>query len=163
MKKYLSFDRLAVRLLFILVAVCAAVSPVSAQKKHKNDMHKEISEFRLKFVAQEIDLRADQRKQFVELYEKLMAERRAAFGEVRRLSKVLKEDKNPSEADYKALSDARNKAHAKAAEITARYDALFARFLSQKQILKMKDAEDSFRQKMMEMRRNNPKHPHRPK
>lgn len=135
-----------------LMAMFVAVVPVSAQKKHKNGMQKEISEFRIKFVAQEIELRAGQQKQFVELYEKMMAERRAAFEEVRRLDKALREDKNPSEADYKALSDARTKAQAKAAEITARYDALFSKFLSQKQILKMKEADDKFRQKMMEMR-----------
>ena len=40
----------------------------------------------------------------------------------------------------------------KDAEIEKKYDAIFSEFLTSKQVYKMKDAEEKFRNKMHEMR-----------
>lgn len=139
----------------MMAVVLAVPASVNAQRKDgnhgKGHLHKEMREFRMKYVAQEIELRDDQRKEFLEVYSKMLDERRDAFADVRRLDKAIKEKKTPSEADYKALTEAKNNAASKIVEIDKKYDEIFSKFLSQKQIVKMKDAEEKFRKRMMEM------------
>lgn len=159
MRYFLQSGRKALGWLLVLMAVVLSTSAsVSAQKKEgnhgKGNFHKEMREFRIKYVAQEIELRDDQRKEFLEVYTKMLDERRDAFAEVRRLDKAIKEKKTPAEADYKALTDAKNKAASRIVEIDRKYDEMFSKFLSQKQIVKMKDAEEKFRKRMMEMQRD---------
>ena len=45
----------------------------------------------------------------------------------------------------------------KDAELSKKYDDKFSKFLSPKQLYKMKEAEESFRRKMQEMRRKKSK------
>lgn len=145
----------ALRFLVLLLLIIVGGASASAQKHGKGaPTHKEVREFRIKYVAQEIGLRDDQRKQFIELYTKMLDERRNAFKEVRAIEKEMKKVAEPTEAQYKALSEARTKSQDANAEITKRYDTLFSKFLSQKQIVKMKEAEDRFRERMIQMRDN---------
>ena len=72
----------------------------------------------------------------------------------RSLKKKLKKNPDATEEDYQKVTDSMNKAKAEAASIEKEYDEKFAEFLSQKQIFKMKSAENEFRQKMEEMRHN---------
>ena len=65
----------------------------------------------------------------------------------------MKENKNATEQDYEALSEAINTSKIEDAEMEKRYDGQFSKFLTGKQIFKMKEGEESFRKKMREMRR----------
>ena len=95
-----------------------------------------------------MELSEEQTQKFIELYSKMSDERFARFRKVKELEKRVKENKNASEQDYEALSEAMN-----TAKIENRYDAQFSKFLTGKQIFKMKEGEESFRKKMREMRR----------
>ena len=106
----------------------------------------------MKYLAQEMDLRDDQQQKFFDLYNEMSAKRFAAMREARRLEKKVKKNKDATEDDYKTVTEAINKAKAEDASIEKEYDAKFSVFLSQKQIFKMKSAEESFRKKMEEMR-----------
>lgn len=110
---------------------------------------KELLDYKIKFLAQEMELRDDQKQKFAALYEKMSEEKRANFESMRAAEMKLKE--NASEAEYKRLSDMISDCRMRDVQIDKEYDAKFATFLSQKQIYKMKEAEDMFRRKMMEM------------
>ena len=147
-----------IRYLLVSLVVCfAGVFAMSADKKdgksHKQ-MFKEIQEFKMNFLAQEMDLSAEQKEKFFQLYDEMTHKRMACMRTARKLEKELKGKENPTEADYQAVTEAMAKAKAEDAKIEEAYFQKFPTFLSQKQIFKMKEAEDAFRQKIEMMRHN---------
>lgn len=137
-------------LLLILVMGCSVVA--SAQKHDKPDpkMFKEIQEYKVKYLAQEMDLKEDQTDKFVKLYQEMTEERHKNFSQMRRLEESLKDDS--SEQQYKEATEKIAEIKLKDAQLEKAYDAKFAKFLSAKQIYKMKEAEENFRRKMHDMR-----------
>lgn len=129
----------------------------SAQKQarqSKKDMIKELHEFKLKFLAQEMDLKENQQQKFFEVYSKMSDEKHKLFKETRSLERKVENNGNATDAEYEAASAAILKAREKDAAIERKYDEQFSTFLSAKQIFKMKNAEEKFRRKMHEMRKN---------
>ncbi len=142
-------------LLLILALILGCSASAFAQKhesKKGENMMKELQEFKIKFIAQEIDLKESQKAEFVELYNEMTAKRVEVMRDAWKMERELKKNKDASEADYQAVTDAMTKAKAKDAEIEKSYDEKFAKILTQKQIYKMKEAEENFRKKMAEMR-----------
>ena len=142
-------------LLLILLLVVGCVAPAAAQKNGKHDrdkMMKELREYKIKFLAQEMDLEGEQKTRFAELYNEMSEKRTECMRDAWKMERALKKNKDASEADYQAVTDAMTKAKAEDAAIEKTYDEKFAKFLSQKQIFKMKEAENEFRKKMSEMR-----------
>lgn len=137
---------------FLLVTLLAAI-PANAQKQQKDreNMRKEITEFKMKFIAQEIELKDDQQKQFFDLYAQMTAERMKLLKEKKALEKKL-EKANATDEEYEEVVAALSVAKDKEAEIEKKYDEKFSKFLSSKQIFKMKAAEGKFNDKMHEMR-----------
>lgn len=113
---------------------------------------KEMQEFKLKYLAQEMQLKENQQKRFFELYTKMSEEKHKVYKDARHLERKLKEQKNVTDADYAAVSRALTDSKKKEAEIEKKYDKEFQKFLSSKQIFKMKEAEEAFRARMHEMR-----------
>lgn len=158
-------------LLLILVMTVTAFSSQAApsggfpnpEGKSKEQMFKEIQEFKLKYLAQEIELKEDQREPFFQLYDEMTQKRWKVMNAARKAEKAVKQNKDATEADYQAASNAMTKARAEDAAIEKEYDAKFAKFLTQKQIYKLKQAEDSFRKKMDEMRHKHKKPKHEKK
>lgn len=142
------------RIILFAVVLLLACSVSFAQKKHGNkaEMRKELRDFKMKFLAQEMDLKEDQQKKFFELYTQMSDEKEKLFKDTRSLERSLRDKKDATDAEYERVSDAITQAKAKEAEIDKKYDAKFSQFLSKKQIFKMKGAEDQFRHKMHEMR-----------
>lgn len=146
------------RLLLIIILLVGMAFPSTAQenrKDHRKEMRAELREFKLKFLAQEIDLKADKQPRFFKLYTELEEERDNAFREAVKLRRQLKRNKAATEEDYQRASEAMRQAQEKATEIDARYDKAFGKFLTQKQIYDMKQAEAKFIQKMKEMKQRN--------
>jgi len=151
---------MAKRLLLILLTILGLFS-VYAQNKGGNNrqqMMKELWDFKLKFLAQEMELQDDQQDRFFQLYTEMSKKRRDCMREAWRLEKKLKKSEQATESDYEAAADAMNKAKTEDAAIEKNYDEKFAQFLSQKQIYKMKAAENEFRKKMQEMRHKRGNH-----
>lgn len=142
--------------LLLILALIIGCSLSAFSQKHEGKqgekMMKELREFKVKFIAQEIDLKEDQKARFVELYNEMSEKRVDAMRDAWKMERELKKKKDATEADYQAVTDAMTKAKAKDAEIEKSYDDKFAKILSQKQIFKMKEAENEFRKKMTEMR-----------
>ncbi len=141
--------------LILILAVCCVGSVCAQERKGKNreQMMKELWDFRLKFLAQEMELQDDQKDRFFELYNEMCEKRRDCMREAWRLERKVKKSDQASESDYEAAAEAMNRAKAEDAAIEKSYDEKFSQFLSQKQIYKMKTAENEFRKKMQEMRK----------
>lgn len=141
---------------FIILALIFGCSLSVAAQKHDSkkgdNMMKELREFKVKYIAQEIDLKGDQKERFIKLYNEMCDKRVEVMRDAWKMEKELEQNKNATEADYQAVTDAMTEAKAKDASIEKSYDDKFAQFLSQKQIFKMKEAENKFRKKMSEMR-----------
>lgn len=149
------------RLILILSLLVGFVMVSSAQphgkgkpEKDHEKMKKELMEFKMKYLADEMDLKDDQKQEFFELYQSLEEQRGAIYRPVMEMRRKLKHDKNATEADYQKVTDAMNTANAESAELEKKYDEKFSEFLSQKQLYKLKEAEKSFREKLQEMRRH---------
>lgn len=150
------------KLLLFLFLILGMSASVCAQgpgpdKKDRGKMMKEVREFKIKYIAQEIELQDNQKEQFVALYNEMSDKRDGVMREAFKLERKVKRDSNATEADYKAAADAMNKARTEDAAIEKEYDEKFAKFLTSKQIYKMKSAEEEFRRKMEEMRHNKKK------
>lgn len=144
-------------LIFTLLSAFAMVSFAQPNdkgkpKKDHEKMKKELLDFKMKYLAEEMDLKGDQKEKFFELYKNLEEQRGAIYRPVTEMRRKLKHDKNASEADYQKMTEAINTANAESAEIEKKYDEKFSEFLSQKQLFKLKEGEQSFREKLQEMR-----------
>jgi Spy/CpxP family protein refolding chaperone len=142
-------------ILLIILVLTVAVSPVAAQNKSKAErqqMWQEMQEFKLKFISQEIELKEDQQKKFTELYSQKSEEKRKVFHEIRTLEKKLKNNKDADDAEYASVMRSISAAKDKDAEIEKKYDEKFATVLTAKQIYKLREAEEKFRQKLQEMK-----------
>ena len=144
------------RLVLILVAILSigfAVSASEQGQKPQPKMWKEIQEYKLKFLAQEIELKEDQKAEFVDTYNAMSQQKFKNFDEMSSLEKKLND--NSTDAQYKEVSDKIAELKMKDAQLEKVYDEKFSKFLTQKQIYKMKAAEEKFRQKMREMHHKN--------
>lgn len=142
------------KIILLLTLLTAVLVPVFAQNRGKDreSMRREVQEYKLKFLAQEMDLKEDQQKRFFDLYKQMTAEKVRVFKETKALEKRLSNSEDASDAEYETVSRAITEAKEKDAEIDSKYDKLFSQFLTSKQIFKMKAAEEKFRDKMHEMR-----------
>lgn len=114
-------------------------------------MRKEIKEFKLKFLAQEMELKEDQQKKFFEFYNAMMEERHRLMREKFALEKKLQSKENATDAEYREVMTQMSKVRDRELELEKKYDKEFSQFLTQKQIFKMKTAEEKFNNKMREM------------
>lgn len=153
-----TFLRIALVCILTLVSGASSVFAQERHQKHadgdrRKGLSKEISEFKIKFLAQEIELSSEKQKQFEELYKAYENEKHEIFSQTMKLERRIKNDKNATDADYEKLKNALTEARVKDAEIEKKYDRKFAAILSQKQIYLMKKAEMAFHDRMKEMHR----------
>lgn len=141
-------------LITLLISAFGLISADDENPAKKEKMFREVQEFKMRYLAQEMDLNEVQKKKFFELYEEMNESKKECYQEALVLNRRLKEDKNATEEDYQQGRNAMNEANAKWAEIEKQYDDKFAEFLSQKQLYQMKEAETNFRTKFEEMKVN---------
>lgn len=127
-------------------------------KADRREMRREMREFKIKFLAQEMDLKDTQKKQFSEVYGRMSEEKHKIFHETRQLERKLDSGKGATEEEYAEVSRAITEAKARDAAVEKKYDTEFAKFLSPKQIYQMKQAEEKFRRRMDEMRKEKKRH-----
>lgn len=144
MKKYL---------LLLLVAILA-IPFAEAQEKDKAKMMEELQQFKLDYISKEMQLSEKEKAEFIPLYKEYDKERREAGAEAWKFERELKKKGDPSEADYKKLSELQQKAREKDNVIVKNFDSKLEKLLSAKQIYTMHQAEGKFFEKMKEMRRN---------
>ncbi|MBD5221544.1 MAG: hypothetical protein HDS70_04145 [Bacteroidales bacterium] len=143
------------KFIFLLLSLLlfAAPSFATESEKGRDEMRKELQEFKLKYLAQEMNLAPSKQQEFYQTYSAMQEEKRKVFKEAHAYKKALKKNENASDADYAKASKMMADAKIREGEIDKKYDAIFAKFLTSKQIYKMKEAEQKFRQKMREMKK----------
>ncbi len=144
MKKYL---------LLLLVSLLTIPFASAQEKKDKAKMMEELQQFKLDYITKEMQLSEKEKSEFIPLYKEYDKERREAGAEAWKFERELKKKSNPSEADYKKLSELQQKAREKDNEIVKKFDSKMESLLSSKQIYTMHQAEGKFFEKMKEMRK----------
>ena len=143
-----------------MLAMLLMSVPAYADRKKKansgDNWRKEMHDFKLRFLAQEMKLREDQQKQFITVYTQMTEEKEANMNQVRRAMIRVKKLDNPTDADYTAATDEMIRGHEQDLAIEKKYEERFKTFLSPKQIFSMKEAERKFREKLRGMRGNRP-------
>lgn len=138
----------------LLIILIASFVPAYGQKekpKSKMEMRKEIRAFKINYLAQEMELTQEQKEQFKVLYDRMSAERWKLFKEARIMEHRVKKNPAATEAEYQAAANAMTEAKNKDADLMKKYDAEYAKFMSAKQIFKLKEAEQEFDQRMRKM------------
>ena len=143
-----------ITLLFLmLLAFIPAMMAHDDDSPKRNKMLKEGREFRLNYVVKEMDLSDAQKQKFVPLYTELCQKRIECFKKAREVEKKFKKNgKEPSDAEYMKIMEAKELAKSQVADIEKEYNEKFSEFLSPKQLYKLKEAENNFTARMEEMR-----------
>lgn len=119
-------------------------------------MMEELQQFKIDYLAKEMQLSEKEKAEFVPLYKEYEKQRRETMGSVWRYERELKKKKDASDADYKKLAELQQNAREKDNVIVKNFDSKLESFLSAKQIYTMHEAEMKFLEKMKEMRKKHP-------
>ncbi len=147
-------------ILVMMLAIIPAVGIYAQQKKtqSRDEWRKEMREFRMKFIAQEIELQENQEQKFTALYNQLCDERQVVLKKAHSAEKRLKTlGPKATDEDYRVASETVAKAREEEVALEKKYSEKFGAFLSQKQLFKMKEAENKFRERLVKMRESRKK------
>ena len=146
-------------IVFLLVMLSCCIYS-SAQKKCAPDpkMWKEIQDFKLEFMSQEMELDKEQQKKFYELYNEMWEKKKVIFNEIKTTENNLENRKEVGEKDYEEASAKIESLRHKDYTLTKEYDKKFEKFLTKRQMYKMRIAEDKFRRRMQQMKYKGRKH-----
>ncbi len=148
------------RILSILLMAFVITSlSASAQRNDKKEGGKfsKMLEFKIKYLSQEMELKGEQQNKFVTLYTQMSNEIHEVMSPAGKLKRKVEKDKKATDADYQRASQALSEAQTKVTQIEKKYQEKFKTFLTQKQIFKMKEAEEKYRAKLYEMRQEKKK------
>ena len=151
------------KLFLIITLVISGLGLAVAQEDEaakREKMFKEVQEFKMKYLAQEMDLSEVQKKKFYELYEEMSRSKKECYASAVKMDRTLKHEKDASDEDYRKVTEAFNKANSEWTELETQYNDKFAEFLSQKQIYKMKEAEKNYRDRVEQMKHSRKKEHH---
>lgn len=147
-----------------IIAIVTAIPGYACGEPRPEDgqWRKEMRDFKLKFLAQEMDLRQDQQKQFFMLYTQMSDEKEALMKSTSQtVQRVIKLGNGATDADYTAASEALIKAREQELAIDRKYEEKLRSLLTPRQLFKLKEAEKAFRDRLRNMRHNHKKQPDR--
>lgn len=121
-------------------------------RRNSETMRREMREYKKQYLAQEMGLDDGQKEKFNALYDKMSDERLKLFRATRQMENRVRNASNVSDADYKKAVKALSDMKQKDAQIEKHYDSQFSKFLTARQIFKMKEAEGKFRERMHRMK-----------
>lgn len=142
----------------MLIAVALGSSALYAQDKKKHggkshaEMRKEMRDYKLKFLLQEMELNEETQAKFSELFKEHFEAQGKLFREKRQAKKALEVKSEPTDADYQAYQKVEKSVKEREQAIDQQYRNNLDKILSPKQRYKLQQAEDEFRAKMHEMR-----------
>lgn len=147
------------RLYILLTLFCLALAPAPlfAQKKgeggksHK-EMRKEMEDFKMKFFAQKMELQGETKEKFFEVFREYAKDMGDGFIQRRRAEKKLKGIAAPTDADYAEAQKEQKAGRDKENAAEAKFEEDCSKFLSPKQMIKLQEAREEFRQKMIELK-----------
>lgn len=143
------------RFLLILITLISLTPAALAEPKDEPtaEMLKELQEFKVKYLTQEMDLPADKQSEFTKLYMQYENERSALFRDLHKRFRSMCKIQTPSDAEYMSAAESMSTAKAREGELEKKYFNKFKIILTPKQLYNMKRAEGKFDRKLDEMRR----------
>lgn len=154
------------KIILLFIVFVSGISVLLAQEEdhsRRERMFKEVQEFKMNYLAQEMDLNDSQKKQFFEVYEEMSKSKSECYKDAIELDRKLKSEKDATDDEYQQVTAAFTKANTEWADEEKEYNEKFSTFLTPKQIYKMKEAENNFRTKLEEMRSSRKKDHHKKK
>lgn len=146
------------KLYIILTLLLLALLPgsISAQTKggdakSRKEMRQEMEDFKMKFFAQEMELQGETKEKFFELFRKYSDEMCAGFRQRRKAEKKLKGIEKPTDEDYAEVQKETRNAREREAAAETSFQTECAKILTPKQQFKLQEAQEKFRQKMIEL------------
>lgn len=139
-------------LILSLISLALYATDIPEPAEPTAEKIKELREFKIKYLIQEMNLPADKQAEFIKVYTQYDNERTNLFREIYRKAKSIRKTADPGDAEY--LSAAENMATAKQREgaIEHKYFNKFKTILSPKQLYTLKRSEQKFDRKLGEMR-----------
>lgn len=121
-------------------------------------MLKELQEFKIKYLIQEMELPADKQAEFTTVYTQYDNERSALFHELLQRHKSIRKNANPTDTEYMVAAESIATAKSREGALEQKYYNKFKTSLSPKQLYHLKRAEKKFDRKLGEMRKKGGKH-----
>lgn len=143
----------AMKYKYLILTLTLLLIPALCFARKGND-EKQLMEYKLKFLAQEMDLKPDQQQRFVDLYTRMTAEKRAIYEDAIEMERRVKNNAKATAEDYNRATEAMSAAKIKEGQIDQKYEKEFLKFLTPKQLYKMKQAEEEFRKHLRDARKN---------
>ena len=146
------------RTLLTAFAFILTILSSSAQGKEPTDeMLKELQEFKIKYLIQEMDLPADKQAEFTKIYAQYDNERSALFRELMQRHRSIRHNHNPTDTEYMVAAETMASGKAREGGLEQKYFNKLKTLLSSKQLYQMKCAEKKFEHKLGEMHRKKSK------
>ena len=134
------------KLYIILTLLLLALLPGSISAQTKGGDAKSRKEMR-----QEMELQGETKEKFFELFRKYSDEMCAGFRQRRKAEKKLKGIEKPTDEDYAEVQKETRNAREREAAAETSFQTECAKILTPKQQFKLQEAQEKFRQKMIEL------------
>ena len=133
---------------------------VTAHPQHKNEKsdrtewYKEMGKYKAEFMASELKLTDEQKKNFIQLYQEMENSSSKMARETRQLEKQVRQKGDAAtDTELEKAAEARAELKAKQGKLEKEYFAKFKKILTPKQLFKLGDAEKAFARKLMDSNR----------
>lgn len=137
------------RLHLLLITLLAFLPQLMAEPKEPTaEMLKELQEFKIKYLIQEMDLPTEKQAEFAKIYTQYENERAALFREFHRDYRSIKNNANPTDTEYTDAAESMATAKYREGDLEKRYFNKLNTILNPKQLYIMKCSEKKFDHKL---------------
>lgn len=141
-------------LLVLLTAFCgSAYAEKQPPAPPTDDMVKELQEFKIKYLIQEMDLPADKQAEFRRIYTQYGQQQSQLFKDMFSRFKSMKAKKEPTDADYSALAERMASFKSREGALENNCFQQLKSVLTPCQLFQLKKAESKFDRKVRDMHR----------
>ena len=139
----------------ILASALAAAQPPQPDipDETREKFITEIRQYKHSYLAKELDLSREQQREFFPVYDEMEDRLMALNGETRELERKTLENENASDTELEAAAQAVFGQRLKEGQIEMSYYEKFSKFLNNRQILRLKNTERKFTQRLMKHHR----------
>lgn len=117
------------------------------------EMLKELQEFKIKYLIQEMELPVEKQAEFSKIYTQYENERTGLFRELHQCFNSVYKNQDPTDTEYAVAAESMATAKAREGGLEKKYYNKLKTILSPKQLYLLKSAERKFDRKLGEMRR----------
>ena len=141
------------RILFTLILIFAGLSQVEAQtpgrQPDRSKWLSEIRDYKHEFIAKDLQLTAEQKRDFFPLYDEMEDEISRINSETRELETQVDENKDASDLEIENAARTVFEQNRAVGQVEMTYFDKFKEILTPRQLLRLKNAERTFTQQLV--------------